>query len=127
MIALARAVVEVRGVEELMKHLADAQKLEKVKRVVKTHTARLNRKAVANAQFRGHWRGKKFINPTGATKRSIVPEIAGGGLIGKVRAGTHYSGYLEEGTRLMEAQPFMKPAAKAVEPQFVSDLKGVME
>lgn len=40
----------------------------------------------------------------------------------KVTSGTNYSGYLETGTRFMEAQPFMKPALDGVIENFIKDL-----
>ena len=60
---------------------------------------------------------------TGATKRSISLELTAGGFEGHVKSGTDYSGYLEKGTRFMEAQPFMKPAFDEIEPQFIAELR----
>ncbi|NCB80747.1 MAG: histone H1, partial [Bacilli bacterium] len=39
-----------------------------------------------------------------------------------VEALTSYSGYLEVGTRKMEAQPFMKPALEEVAPKMVEEM-----
>lgn len=117
---MAKVVIEVKGVESIMEHLKVATKLEKVRDVVQKNTGDLQKKAVANAQFTKGY-------STGATRRSITSEIGDAGLVGRVKAGTHYAVYVENGTRKMEAQPFMKPAKEAIEPQFIADLKRVMK
>lgn len=111
--------IEVKGTEKLIDALKVAIEKEAIKGVVKKHTANLQKKAVVKAQF------KKGYS-TGATRRSITSSLEDGGLVGKVKAGTEYSGYLEKGTRKMEAQPFMRPALDEVEPAFMSDLREVM-
>lgn len=122
--------ISVSGADELIAHLHNAQKLAEVKDVVKKNTATLHRKSVKNAQFRGHYesrgKNKRFVKPTGATRQSIKSDFLDGGLTGKVSAGTHYSGYLEVGTRKMEAQPFIGPAFEEVSQGFHDDLKEVM-
>lgn len=129
--ALGKFTLSVSGADELLKHLRDVQKLEKVKKIVADNTTALHRKSVKNAQFKGHYvgRGKKrrFVKPTGATRQSIKSELLDSGLSGRVSAGTHYSGYLEVGTRKMEAQPFIKPAFEEVSQQFQDDLTEVMK
>ena len=60
---------------------------------------------------------------TGATKRSIKLDLASNGLRAVVKANTDYSGYLEVGTRKMEAQPFMQPAFNEIQPKFIDDLR----
>lgn len=117
------AILEIKGDEPLLKHLQTAASLRAHKEVVKKHGSNLQKGAQRRAVFRGHWQGKKFVKPTGATKRSIKLQITDGGLVARVEAGTDYSGYLEKGTRKMSAQPFMKPAFEAVHPKFVDDLR----
>ncbi|MFH7333665.1 HK97-gp10 family putative phage morphogenesis protein, partial [Streptococcus agalactiae] len=65
------------------------------------------------------------VKPTGATRRSIKLEFSNQSTVAKVKAGTNYSGYLETGTRLMEEQPFMKPALDSVIDNFIKDLARV--
>lgn len=114
--------IEVKGVEGLQEELKNQLKLKATKAAVKHHGSQLHTQAQRHASFKGHYRGKRFIPPTGATKRSIKLSIEDGGLAAKLTVGTHYSGYLEEGTRYMSAQPFVKPAVNIVKPQFISDL-----
>lgn len=112
--------ISVSGADELIAHLRNAQKLAEVKDVVKKNTANLHRKSVKNAQFTKGY-------STGATRQSIKSDILNDGLAGKVSAGTHYSGYLEVGTRKMEAQPFIGPAFEEVSQEFHDDLNEVMK
>ena len=94
------AQVEIKGDDILLRALQTAA----------------NMKAQSNAVFTHGY-------ATGATKRSIKLEITDGGFAAKVTAGTDYSGYLEKGTRFMDAQPFMKPAFDVVQPKFINDLR----
>ena len=119
----------IDGDDELVKALTKMMSLDQHRKIVKKHGASLQKKAMRNANFRGHYVGRKdsknrkFVKPTGATKRSITLEIGNGGLSAKVTAGTDYSGYLEVGTRLMDEQPFMGPAFDEVWDDFVEDLR----
>ena len=108
--------VEIKGDDILLKALQASANMTAHKAAVRKHGADLQKKAKSNAVFtRGY--------ATGATKRSINLEITDGGFAAKVTAGTDYSGYLEVGTRKMEAQPFMKPAFDVVQPKFINDLR----
>lgn len=110
------ANLEIRGTEPLIKALQTAANNKAHKEIVKNFGSKLQKSAQKKAVFRkGH--------STGATKREISLEITDGGFTAKVEAGTEYSGYLEKGTRFMEAQPFMKPALDEIEPQFVGELR----
>ncbi len=117
------AILEIKGDEPLLKYLQTAASLKAHKEIVRKHGSNLQKGAQRRANFKGHFRGKKFIKPTGATKRSIKLQITDGGFAAKVAAGTSYSGYLEKGTRKMSAQPFMRPAFDEVHPKFVDDLR----
>lgn len=82
--------------------------------ILKDHGSRLHRRAVRNAVFtRGY--------STGATRQSI--HLTVGRDEAKVKTGTDYSGYVEVGTRKMEAQPYMGPALEETIPDFVADLE----
>lgn len=82
--------------------------------ILKDHGSRLHRRAVRNAVFtRGY--------STGATRQSI--HLTVGSDEAKVKTGTDYSGYVEVGTRKMEAQPYMGPALEETIPDFVADLE----
>lgn len=108
--------LEIRGTEPLLKALQTAANKEAHKAIVKRHGGKLQKAAQRKAVFTKGY-------ATGATKRLIGLEIIDGGFAAKVEAKTEYSGYLEKGTRKMEAQPFMKPALDEIEPQFINDLR----
>lgn len=108
--------VTFKGDQELLNSLEKMARAEVYREVVKKNGADLQRKAQQKAVF------KKGYS-TGATKRSIKLDIASNGLRAVVKAGTDYSGYLEVGTRKMEAQPFMQPAFNEVQPKFIDDLR----
>lgn len=107
------ATIEFEGLDEMARSLLKNASPEKRSRVLKKYGARLKEAAVNRAQF------KKGYS-TGATRRSITLQAGSDKAI--VEALTSYSGYLEVGTRKMEAQPFMKPALDEVVPEMVEEL-----
>lgn len=108
--------VTFSGDQELINALEKMARTEVYKEVVKKNGAALQRTAQRKAVF------KKGYS-TGATKRSIKLDLASNGLRAVVKANTDYSGYLEVGTRKMEAQPFMQPAFNEIQPKFIDDLR----
>lgn len=110
------AELSFKGSEPLMRALQTAANQNAHKAIVKKFGSQLQSTAQRKANFTQGY-------ATGATKRSIKLEIKDGGFVAKVEASTDYSGYLEKGTRFMDAQPFMKPALDQIEPLFVSDLR----
>lgn len=120
------ATLKVKGLDKLEKALKDDATLNDVKRVVKFYGGKLHDQMVENADFRGHYEGKKFVPPTGATKDIPAPKPEDGGLTVIVEPATEYSPYLEYGTRFMDAQPFVKPAHDAVKGQFKTAIKKLM-
>lgn len=108
--------VTFTGDKELLNALEKMARTEVYKEVVKKNGAALQRTAQRKAVF------KKGYS-TGATKRSIKLDLASNGLRAVVKANTDYSGYLEVGTRKMEAQPFMQPAFNEIQPKFIDDLR----
>lgn len=104
------------GDKELLNALEKMARTEVYKEVVQKNGAALQRTAQRKAVF------KKGYS-TGATKRSIKLDLASNGLRAVVKANTDYSGYLEVGTRKMEAQPFMQPAFNEIQPKFIDDLR----
>ena len=120
--------VEIRGVKEMQKMLNEVANLKDVQNAVKVNTTEMHRKATRNASFKGHYDSSgNFIKPTGATKRSIGIEFKDGGLTGVVKTGTHYSPYLEFGTRKMSAQPFMRPAFYDQRVKFMQDMQRLLK
>lgn len=110
------ATLEIRGDEPLIRALQTAANNKAHKAIVKEFGGKLQGAARRKAVFTKGY-------ATGATKRKIDLEITDGGLTARVEAGTDYSGYLEKGTRKMNAQPFMKPALDEIEPQFIAELR----
>ena len=80
---------------------------------MRKYGAKVKEAAINNAQLKGKY-------TTGATRRSI--NLQAGGNQAVIEALTNYSGYVEVGTRKMEAQPFMKPALEEVVPDMVEEM-----
>lgn len=107
--------LEIKGLDKLEKTLKENVTMNDVKRVVKHNGSQLHQQMVANADFSKGYQ-------TGTTKRSIDLEIKDGGFTAEVEPGTHYSPYLEYGTRFMGAQPFVKPAYNSQKMKFKRDM-----
>ena len=108
--------------------LNEVANLKDIQNAVKVNTTEMHRKATRNASFKGHYDSSgNFIKPTGATKRSIAIEFKDAGLTGVVKTGTHYSPYLEFGTRKMAAQPFMRPAFYDQRVKFMQDMSRLLK
>lgn len=108
--------LRVVGLEKLINVLKENVTMDDVKRVVRTNGAQLNQNMVSKADFAKGYQ-------TGATKRSIHLEITEGGFTAEVGPETDYSGYVEYGTRFMEAQPFIRPALDEQASKFKSDMR----
>ena len=115
--------VKVKGLKSLERRLKKNASLSDVKSVVSKHGSQMQQKMVQNADFHGHYEGKKFVKPTGATRRSIHGEVVQSGFGYEAGPTTHYSPYLEFGTRFMEAQPFVKPSFDEQKGKFKKELK----
>lgn len=124
---------ELKGLEKLQKKLQKVAKMEEMERIIEKHGEAMQKKAVTNAsKFRGHYEGRgknrRFVRPTGATKRSIS---VNSGKIDRfkyrVAPGTDYAAYVELGTRKMSAQPFIKPAFDDQKRLFKNDLERLVK
>ena len=124
---------ELKGLEKLQAKLQRVAKMEEVESIVEKHGEEMQKKAVNNAsKFRGHYEGRgknrRFVRPTGATKRSIsVNSSKVGRFKYKVAPGTNYAAYVELGTRKMSAQPFIKPAFDEQKKLFKNDLERLVK
>lgn len=107
--------LEIKGLGKLEKQLAKNITMDDVKKVVRHNGAYMMVNMVKKADFKKGYQ-------TGTTKRSITLEIKDGGFTAEVEPGTHYSPYLEYGTRYMEAQPFVNPAFNEQAKKFQSDM-----
>lgn len=122
------ADIKFNGIDDLRKQLQKNMNMDDVKKVVKANGADLQQLAQRNASFRGHTDSTgRFIKPTGTTKRSIHLEIRYNGMAAHVAPTTHYSPYLEHGTRFMSAQPFMRPAFFYQRYQFIKEMQQLMK
>lgn len=112
-------MVKITGIEALQGKLKRSADLGLVKKTVKLNGGELENTMKRNATFvKGY--------QTGTTKRSIKLDMEDGGFTAKVAPHTHYSPYLEYGTRKMEAQPFVKPSHSTQEKKFISDMQRLM-
>lgn len=105
--------IEFEGLDEMAQSLLKNASPEKRSKVLRKYGSKLKEAAVKRAQFNKGY-------STGATRRSITLQVQSDKAI--VEALTSYSGYLEVGTRKMEAQPFMKPALEEVVPKMVEEM-----
>lgn len=99
-----------------------------IRSVVKKNGAELQQQTQKNMleEYKGHYEGKKFVKPTGATRRSATVEIKDNGMTAVVAPNTSYFPYLEYGTRFMEARPTLGPAFKRISPIFIEDIKRII-
>ena len=124
---------ELKGLEKLQAKLQRVAKMEEVESIVEKHGEAMQKKAVNNAsRFRGHYEGRgknrRFVRPTGATKRSIsVNSSKIDRFRYRVAPGTAYAAYVELGTRKMSAQPFIKPAFDEQKKLFKNDLERLVK
>lgn len=120
------AEAKIEGLSALV-HKLNALKYTgpQIRDVVKKNGAELQQQTQKNMleEYKGHYEGKKFVKPTGATRRSAAVEIQDNGMTAVVAPNTSYFPYLEYGTRFMEARPTLGPAFKRVSPIFTNDIK----
>lgn len=129
------AKVKIEGLEAIVKELnIKKNDIAKVKDIVKKHGAGLSAKTQSNMlkQYTGHYewkkgRGKVFVHPTGATRRSAIVEITDSGHVATVAPNTKYFSYLEYGTRFMKARPTLRPAFMREAPLFKNDIENLIK
>ena len=119
--------MKITGIDALQKKLRKNATLDDVKHVVKSNGAQLTTRIQKYAVFRGHYEGKKFVKPTGFTKRSVILSLSRNNLEATTGPTSDYGGYLEVGTRFMGAQPFVKPAFDIQKKIFINDLKELLK
>lgn len=113
--------IDMRGLNQLQKKLLKGVSRDKISQVVRLNTAELTQKAKERAPV-----STEKTNPGGAhgqLKRSIIPSMSSGGMVGKVNATVDYAEYVEMGTRFMAAQPYMRPAFDQQKEVFLDDMK----
>lgn len=110
------AHIKIEGLDELTMKLKKNATMDDVKRTVRKNGHDLQKKIQMHADFT-----KGYV--TGQTKRSIGLTIRDSGMTAEAGATTYYGEYLERGTRLMDAQPFVGPAEEEQKKKFISDMK----
>lgn len=121
--------IKLTGVKEAVAKLNSKAFLPQARQVISKNGAMLADKTQSNMSrvYKGHWEGKKFVKPTGATRRSVTNKLSGNGLTATVSAGTKYFPYLELGTRKMSKRPTLTPAFHSQLPQFKEDVRGLLK
>ena len=109
------ANIVIEGGDEMVRAILGRFNHDKVATVVKRNTSQAQQKAMRLAAV-----------DTGFMKRSITMRIDITGLAGYIVAGASYSSYVEFGTRYMDSQPFMRPAAREQAPIFMNDLRNLI-
>ena len=104
------ATLEFEGLDEMAQSLLRNASPEKRLKVLRKYGGKLKEAAINKAQFTKGY----------ATRRSITLQASGNQAV--IEALTNYSGYVEVGTRKMEAQPFMQPALEEVAPKMVEEM-----
>lgn len=121
--------IKIEGIERFQKKIKKNVSLDAVKKVVKHYGDKMEVDAKKNAEnFKGHYEWRKgqgyvFVKPTGNLKRGIVSETKRDGLEYQTESTVNYAGYVEYGTRFMDAQPYLKPAFKDAANGMKRDLK----
>ena len=113
--------VKLEGLTALTQGLNKRADLSEVKAIVMKNGDQLNRR-----MKRQTTKSFKKGYTTGQTARSINTEIHDGGLTAVVEPGTHYSPYVEYGTRFMNAEPFVRPAFEEQAQIFCNDLDALV-
>lgn len=106
--------VKIQGLKELQKTLKGIKKSvsqQSLAKVVRMNAAELERNAKRNTPVK-----------TGALQRSITTEYTDNGTTAAIGPYMDYAQYVELGTRFMQAQPYMQPAANQQAPIFARDI-----
>lgn len=125
--------IKIVGLDDLELKIKNNLDMKAVKYAVKQNGSEMSKKAKANTEnFKGHYeyvkgKGKQFVKPTGTLKRSIDLALKDKGMTAEVEPHTLYAGYVELGTRKMQAQPYLKPAYEEQSRQFKKDMKSLVK
>lgn len=95
----------------------------KIRRVVATHALNIQREAKRRA--RGKDGGPKVR--TGALRNSITVDLWNMGLTADIGPHVKYADWVEFGTKLMKAYPYMYPALQLEEPKFFAALQALCD
>ena len=112
-----------KGIHELTVKLTSNMNLDAVRTIVKKNGSNMQKKAVRNSPVGTPESTGKKKYKGGHLKDSNFLEIKDGGLTARVYNTAEYSGYVNFGTRLMDARPFMTDAFNEQKEKFKADLK----
>ena len=117
------------GIDGIIEKLDSNIAAKAVPKIIKENASEMNKTMQKQTQvkFTGFYRGKKFIVPTGATKRSITTNYNLSGWKSSTGPKTHYSPYLVYGTRKMEKRDFFRPAFRVQRIKFKKDMERLVE
>ena len=118
--------IKLEGIAKLDAHLLNSLQLDAVKEAVKVHGANLQKRAKELCPVGSPETTHKPGYVGGTLRRSISTELTDNGFTSETEPHTEYAGYVEWGTRYMNAQPYMRPAFEEVSPQFISDIKKIV-
>lgn len=117
--------VKIEGLQALISDL-DARKYtgKQIRNVVMKNGANLQEDAQKRmtktvAYVKGYSKG--------TTRRSTTLSISDDGMTATVAPHTAYFGYVEYGTRYMEAEPTLSPAFQKIKQQFYKDVIGLVK
>lgn len=105
---------KIKGIAEAMSSIKSLQHIaapEMVK-VVKKNGAELQQKEMRTVPV-----------DTGNLKRSILLSVEDNGMTSTVEPTANYAGYVEYGTRYMDAQPYVRPSYEQQKEIFMKDMK----
>lgn len=105
----------ISGLDDLQKELSKRTDLTPFKTALKTNTALLQRDTQRTVPI-----------DTGTLMRSIMMRISADGMTGTVVPEAEYAGYVEYGTRFMDAQPYLRPTFDKYAQKFISDLNRLL-
>src|SRR5699024_1839926 len=107
--------IEIEGGDELVRSIRNRLGADKVVPVIRRNTSQAQAKAMRLAAV-----------DTGFMKRSITMRLDIYGLAGYINACADHRADLEYCTRKIDAQTFMRRAAREQAPIFVSDMKNLI-
>ncbi|MGF2617734.1 HK97 gp10 family phage protein [Rossellomorea vietnamensis] len=113
--------MDLDGLDALLSKLdrMDKEIEDDVGTIVKNNTIEMTEKTIKNAVFTQGYQ-------TGYTKRNIETQMVSK-LVGKTVSKSEHSGYLEFGTRFMDAQPFVFPGFFIQKKQFLEDMERLVK
>ena len=111
---------KLNGIDGLAKALKRKAGMAAAKSIVKVNTIEMAEKTQQNM-------ASTYKNPTGTTKRSVLPRFRNSSMTGFVAPTTEYFAYVEKGTRFMAPEATLKPAFDTQRPIFISDLRKLVK